>query len=229
MESAEISASSLGIGVAADYEFLASLAFDFNPIARTPAYIAAGRFLGNNAFEAALRRGFEESFSGFRNVVAVASLTQKGQEAFQAFFSIHQRERTEIMAVKGHAIEEKSFHGCCNHASLNIVNAGQVHPRLQLLKARLSPFIECHDLAVDHETVHGEPLERISQLRITFGDQSAVAAVEFDGVTVALRQNTDAVIFNFEKPIGFGKRTLLQGRKHQRLTAGADVMFRRFE
>src|SRR6516165_3887405 len=144
MESAEISASSLGIGVAADYEFLAPLAFNFDPIARAPADVEAGRFLGNNAFEAALRRSFEESFPGFCNVVAITSLTQKGQEAFQAFFSIHQRKRTEIMVVKGQAIEEKTFHGCCHHAPLNIVSAGQMHPRLQLLKARLSPLVERH-------------------------------------------------------------------------------------
>src|SRR5258708_25742396 len=103
-----------------------------------------------------------------------------------------------------------------------------MHPGLQLLKTRLSPLVERHDLAVDHETVHREPLERVSQLRITVSDLSPVAAVEFNCVTIALRQNTHAVVFDFENPIRSRKRTLLQSREHQRLAAGGDVMFWRF-
>ena len=223
MKSAEISPSSLGIGVTADHEFLAPLAFEFDPVAGASADVAAVRFFGDNSFQPALRGGVKESFSRFHHVVAVVRLTEKRQEAFQALFAVHQRQRAQIMAVKCQAIEEEAFHGRRRHAKLNIASAGEMHACLQPLKARLSPLVKGDNLAIDDKMLDGQFFQRFPQFRVAVGDLRSVAPVKFDGVAVALGQNSHAVVFDFENPLRSGKGSLLQGCKHQRLTARREV------
>ena len=88
MKSAEIIPFSLRIGVAADHELLAPLAFDFDPVAGATADVAAVSFFGDDSFQSALGGGIKEGFSRFHQVVAVVRLTEERQEVFQALFAV---------------------------------------------------------------------------------------------------------------------------------------------
>ena len=88
MKSAKITPLSLRISVTTDHEFLASLAFDFDPVARAPADVAAVGFFATIPSNPRSEQASKKA-SRFHHVVAVVRLTEQRQEAFQELFSAY--------------------------------------------------------------------------------------------------------------------------------------------
>src|SRR5215469_697628 len=209
MERAEIAPPALRIGVAADDEFLAALAFDLDPIPRAPAHVPAPDLFRHDSFQSPVGGCVKECFTSFLDVVAVARPAQRWKELLQAFFALDQRKRTKIASFESKAIEENPFHGHHPRRALDVIIAGEMHARLKFLKTWLSVLVEGNDLAINDKMIHGQSFERLSQFWITVRHQRSVAPDHFNSVSVPLRKHPYAIILNLENPLGSRKGPLL--------------------
>ena len=217
VERAEVRARSLGIGVAADDELLASLALDLDPLARAATDVGRGGALGDDALEPRLRRGVVEGAALARDVVAVAHHAEGGHEQAQALLAVDERQAAQVAAVEREAIEEHAHHRHLGPRALHVAGHGEAHPRLEALEGRPALVVEGDDLAVDDEAVHGQRGERARDLRIAPGDDLAGAAEDLDLVAPTLGERADPVVLDLEQPRGVRERLVAQRRQHQGL------------
>ena len=133
------------------------------------------------------------------------------------------------MAVEGQAVEEDPDHRHLGRSALDVQGVREPHPGLEPLEAGLAALVEGHDLAVEKETLHGQPAKRRDQLGIASRDRLAAPAVELDGIARSGGQHPDAVVLDLEEPRLARERALGQRGQHERLIPRGEIAPGRFE
>src|SRR5206468_2435896 len=91
VQRAEVPVAAARLGIAADHEFLAALAFDLDPVGRSLARIGAVGALRDHPLEPHLGCGIEKRFAMLRDVVARLDDSRGRQNAGEAFLRIRSR------------------------------------------------------------------------------------------------------------------------------------------
>src|SRR6266851_2944333 len=218
-ERAEMRAGALRLGPSADNEVVEYGAFYFEPVAATGPTIRRVAALGDDAFELCARGGLEKLTPPFHDVVGVTHRPLAPDESRQERFARLEFERPEIEVaeceqVEGLVVNRQRETQACDFAPILDVDAA-----LEQLETRAAALIRHDNLAVEHETVARQGVERKRRLGVTRRDFSLVAPEDSHRFAVANRERAHAVVLEFEEPFGAVERMLdeLRERKRERL------------
>jgi hypothetical protein len=156
VQRAEVAATALGIGIAADHELLLLLALELHPVVGALPDIWAGRALGNDAFQPQFRGGLVEGLALRLDVIAGLDHAGRRQHAREHLLARDQRLAAQIVALEHQAVEEHRAHRHARHPRGDVARVVDVHALLQPAEAGAPGVVVGDDLAVQHAALDFE-------------------------------------------------------------------------
>src|SRR6056297_184586 len=212
-QGAEALALAFRLSEAGDDQFLAVVAFEFQPVAGAAVTIARVGPLGDDALPAFVAGLFEERFAV---LVPVGREVQRRVEAEQSpeqLLARSERQGIQIVPVDMQQIEDIEVNrdiGCTGRFRI-----GDLHSLLQTREAA-DVVLEGDRFAVDDEIGAVLLQAGLDQLGIGIVGLLAVAGQQSNLVVVAEKQQALAVELALVNPVGIGKALVGQRGQHRR-------------
>jgi hypothetical protein len=199
---ADAGARALRIGEAADDEFLAPAAFQFDPVGRAARDIAGVAPLADHAFEADLAGGDDQfirpgaEFGREPHLVGFGLL----EHLFEHRAAVDQRHLAQVVAVEVRNIEQEV---------IDVDGAVAVECRLQQAEIGLAGVVVHDDFAVVPAVGQRHAFQLFLQRRELVGPVVRIACDETHRALLDAREHAVAVELDFEQPVfGVGRRRI---------------------
>src|SRR5205807_9625948 len=153
MERAEVSASRLRQGVAADHEFLPELTLDLEPVPRALRGVGTVALLRDDALQALLAGRREKIRAVALHVIAEVDDAARRHQELQALLARFERQAAQIATVQTERVEENGADRHLAPRPLDIGRTRETHALLEPLEARAAPVVQRDDLAVEMEAL----------------------------------------------------------------------------
>src|SRR6185369_1503834 len=194
-----------------DHQLLLIERLDLQPLLRAPRFVDRAATLGDDPFEAVLRRvaqRFDPRLVDYLRDLHAGGRT--AQHLLQDRAALLVRRGAEVFSVEPEDVEEK------DELAISL---------LQQLKARRSFFVEGNDLAVEHDLAAFDLRHRLGDAREALREIDLVAAQHRHLAAGDADQRAEAVVFQFVNPRRLVARRLGgERRQHRRKDAAQKLM-----
>ena len=139
---------------------------------------------------------------------------RRRNELTEEFLSRFEGKRPQVVPHDAQEIEGVERRWLSQRRSLYVHRPADSSPFLEALKARSPGLVVHDDLAVDHKIVHRECPQRPHDLRKPGRGVVSVSRVKAAYVAMSTGDHPVSIEFEFEQPLGIGKRRLGRMRQH---------------
>lgn len=159
-----------------------------------------------------------EFLAAFKLMIGVAERFGIVKQGLEQLFALKERSLAKVVAV---AIEKvKNEVGDRNLRHKGVAGRLHVHALLEALEVAMATGVESDDFAVENRCARAEVPGKRGELGITPGDVDVIAGSKRQAAVRKPRQCADAIPFDFEEPVGIGKRTAGKSGEHRLYARG---------
>src|SRR6266851_2468658 len=166
------------------------------------------RLLGDDAFQSSLANLLEELFAAVLDVVGEANWPSERKQPPEDRLAVRQGKRPQVEFLPAEEVEGEQRRRQLDARAANIIRSRKLASFLKPLKVGDALVVKHHQLAVDHQPLEGESLDRRRQLGKQGRCVAAPAKEELRGAAVASGEQAVAVVFELEQPALLGKRLI---------------------
>jgi hypothetical protein len=206
VERAEAGARALRPREADHHEVPGPVGLELQPVGRASAHVRRVRALRHDALEPELRHLLVEGLALARDVVRVAQRARGRHQHPQGLLARDEGQRAEVVALEREQVEHEQRRRPFERRPLQVRLARELHALLQALEAGTAALVEHHHLAVQHQVVVGQALDRARDLGEDVRRVSAATVHETRLPALARGQQAEAVVLELEEPAGGRER-----------------------
>src|ERR1700687_2409606 len=173
------------------------------------------RLLGDDAFESSLPNLLEELLAAGLDVVGEANRSSERKQPPENRLAVRQGKWPQVEFLPAEKVEGEQRRRQLGARAANIIRSRKLASLLKPLKAGDALIVKHHQLAIDHQPLEGESLNRRRELGKQGRCVPAPAKEELRGAAVAAGEQAVPVVFELEQPALFGKGLIAGFSQHQ--------------